>query len=115
MTIRQKLLLSTALLGIVSLLLLIIFGDNGLTDWFLLRARNAQLEQKNTTLARENARIYRQIDRLKNDPSYIEIIARRELGMIGRKEVIVKPLKSVGTGDSPSGGIPDGPRIQGTE
>ena len=31
-----------------------------------------------------------EIDRLKNDPKYIENIARKELGMIGEDEVILK-------------------------
>jgi cell division protein FtsB len=72
------------------MLLLIIFGDNGVTDLRLLQTKRDRLIEKNETLARENVQLYHQIERLKNDPDYIESIARQELGMIGKDEVILK-------------------------
>jgi len=90
MTSRQKILLSFAVIVIFSMLLLIIFGDNGITDLRLLQTKRDRLIEKNETLARENVQLYHQIERLKNDPDYIESIARRELGMIGKDEVILK-------------------------
>ena len=109
MTIKQKFFLATALMVILSTLLLIVFGENGLTDRKRLKARYGEVVSENTTIAKENARLYRQIERLKNDAAYIESIARRELGMIGSKEVIVKPLNpalpdDVGHADDGSGG-----------
>jgi cell division protein FtsB len=35
--------------------------------------------------------LYRSIERLKSDPAYIESIARKELGMIRKEEIIIKP------------------------
>jgi cell division protein FtsB len=35
--------------------------------------------------------LYNEIERLKNDDKYIENIARQELGMIGKDEMILKP------------------------
>jgi cell division protein FtsB len=99
MTIKQKFFLAAALTVILSTLLLIVFGENGLTDRKRLKARYREVVSENTAIAKENARLYRQIERLKNDPAYIESIARRELGMIGRKEVIVKPLNPVSPDD----------------
>jgi len=99
MTIKQKFFLAAALMGILSTLLLIVFGENGLTDRKRLKSRYLEVLSENTAIAKENARLYRQIERLKNDPAYIESIARRELGMIGRKEVIVKPLNPVSPDD----------------
>ncbi len=72
------------------MLLPIIFGDNGIADLRLLQTKRDHLIEKNETLARENVQLYHQIERLKNDPDYIESIARRELGMIGKDEVILK-------------------------
>ena len=80
---------------IFATLLLIVFGENGLTDRRHLKSRYLEVISENTAIAKENARLYRQIERLKNDPAYIESIARRELGMIGSNEVIVKPLTPV--------------------
>jgi len=72
------------------MLLLIVFGDNGISDLRLLQTKRDRLIEKNEILARENVQLYHQIERLKNDPDYIESIARRELGMIGKDDVILK-------------------------
>jgi cell division protein FtsB len=87
---RQKILLLFAILGLFSLLLFIMFSDNGLSDLFKFRSERDRLIQENMRLKRENLTLYRTIDRLKNDPAYIESIARRELGMIRKGEVILK-------------------------
>ena len=94
MSDRQKILLLFAILGLFSLLLFIMFSDNGLSDLFRLRGERDRLVQENIRLKRENLTLYRTIDRLKNDPAYIESIARRELGMIRKGEVILKTLPS---------------------
>ena len=91
---RQKILLLFAILGLFSLLLFIMFSDNGLSDLFTLRSERDRLIQENMRLKRENLTLYRTIDRLKNDPAYIESIARRELGMIRKGEVILKTKPS---------------------
>ena len=95
MSDRQKILLLLAMLGLFSLLLFIMFSDNGLSDLFKLRGERDRLIQENMRLKRENLTLYRTIDRLKNDPAYIESIARRELGMIRKGEVILKPKQGV--------------------
>jgi cell division protein FtsB len=95
MTMRQKIFLSLAMLVILSTSLLIVFGENGFIDHQRLDIRHEHLVGENEAITRENARLYRQIDRLKNDPGFIENIARRDLGMIGRREIIVKPLKPI--------------------
>ena len=97
LTSKQKILLSVAVVAIFSMLLLIVFGDNGVADLHLLKNRRDNLIEKNDALARENIHLYRQIERLKNDPGYIENIARQELGMIGKDEVILKPRQGGAT------------------
>ena len=91
MTLKQKVLLSLTILVIFSTLLLIVFGDNGVVDLNQLITRHDALVQENENLARENIRLYHQIERLKHDPDYIESVARQELGMIGKDEIILKP------------------------
>jgi cell division protein FtsB len=51
-----------------------------------IQAQNQQVIQQNLTLGVE-------IDRLKNDPKYIESVARRDFGMIGQGEIVVKPQR----------------------
>ncbi|MBW2514026.1 MAG: septum formation initiator family protein [Deltaproteobacteria bacterium] len=91
---RQKILLSVVIVLLVSLLLFIMFSDSGLADLFKLKSEKDRLLQENARLKRENLTLYRTIERLKNDPEYIESIARKELGMIKEGEVILKPKPS---------------------
>ena len=94
MSDKLKILFSLVILGLFSLLLFIMFSDNGLADLFKLKSERDRLLQENARLQRENLDMYRTIERLKNDPEYIESIARKELGMIRRDEIILKPKSS---------------------
>ena len=86
----QKIFLAFAILILFNLLLVIVFGDDGLVDLYLYNNRKADIENKNEVLTQENLALYREIDRLKHDPEFIENVARKELGMIGSGEVILK-------------------------
>jgi cell division protein FtsB len=71
-------------------------GDQGLLA--MLRSRR-QYDQLAADIARqhaENARLYEEARRLRDDPTAIEEVARRELGLIkpGEKVFIVKDLAS---------------------
>ena len=96
MSIKQKILLSFAILAICSMLFFIIFGENGWVDLNLLRQEKQRLLLENRKLEKENLSLYREIDRLKNDMTYIESIARQELGMIREEELILKLKKPEG-------------------
>ncbi len=91
---KQNILMSLAILALFFLFLLIIFGDKGLADLNMMKKGKDGLADKNETLIRENIRLYHTIERLNNDPVFIENVARQELGVIGKHEVIVKIEKS---------------------
>ena len=91
MTKTHGILISIASLLLAALLFFIIVSEHGLADLVLLRQERGKLVEKTEQLTRENHSISIEIDRLKNDPKYIENIARKELGMIGEDEVILKP------------------------
>jgi cell division protein FtsB len=76
------------------MLLLILFGDHGIADFNLLKSERDALVEKNEKLARENLLIYGKINRLETDLEYIENVARQELGMIGKDELILKTRPS---------------------
>ena len=63
-------------------------------DLNMLRKERDQLAEKNQLLNHENHTLSDEIDRLQNDPKYIENIARQELGMVGKDELILKPQSS---------------------
>jgi cell division protein FtsB len=78
-----------------------VFGENSLTDLNKLKMEKDNLSKKNDELKKENLSLYREIERLKNDPIYVEDVARKELGVIGKDEMIikVKPKPSVSNSD----------------
>lgn len=90
MTLRQKIIFLPACGAMCLVLVLTVFGDNGLVELKRLRARHADLVVANERLKQENLQMYRAIERLQNDPAFIENVARRELGMIRSDELIFK-------------------------
>ena len=96
MTQKLNILLSVSVLLLLALLFFIIISEHGLADLRSLKKERDQLVGENEKLTRENQAISIEIDRLKYDPGYIESIARRELGMIGKDEIILKPQNSAG-------------------
>jgi len=70
-----------------------LFGENGLADLYRLKTERDILLKKNDELIRKNLSLYREIERLKNDPEYVENVARNELGVIGKDEVVIKLKK----------------------
>jgi cell division protein FtsB len=91
MTKTQSILISISILLLAALFFFIIVSEHGLADLIFLKQERSRLVEKNDRLTRENLSIGIEIDRLKYDPEYIENIARKELGMIGEDEVILKP------------------------
>jgi cell division protein FtsB len=95
--LKKNILLVLAIVAMCLMLLFIVFGENGLSDLYRLKKQKENLSQKNDELKKENISFYREIERLKHDPRYVEDVARKELGVIGKDEVIikVKPKPSV--------------------
>ena len=90
MTKKQKMVLTLATVAIISLFFLIIMSDNGLVDLNTFKKQHEALVKENEKIQREITSLSTEIDRAKNDPVYIEAVARQELGMIGKDEVLLK-------------------------
>ena len=108
MNTRLTILLSMSIVLLFAMLLFIVFSDNGLADLYQLKNERDRLIGENGNLTEENLKLYRSIKRLKSDPAYIESIARKELGMIRKDEIIIKPgtrdkKKSGGEHGDPAG------------
>jgi cell division protein FtsB len=91
MTRKLNILLSIAVLLLLSLFFFIIVSEHGLADLRFIKKERDRLVEESKQLTRKNLTIGIEIDRLKHDPAYIESIARQELGMIGKDEIILKP------------------------
>jgi cell division protein FtsB len=88
--LKKNILLVLAIVTMCLMLLFIVIGENGISDLYRLKKQKENLSQKNDELKKENITYYREIDRLKHDPRYVEDVARKELGVIGKDEVIIK-------------------------
>jgi cell division protein FtsB len=90
MGLKAKMFLSAAVVFLVLLCFLIIFGDNGLRELLYLKQQQDHLLEKNGAIIRENLALYRKVERLQTDLYYIERVARKELGVIGKDEIVLK-------------------------
>ena len=90
MGLRQKILLSLAVLFLIVLCVFIILGDNGLMEYKYLKQQRDKLAERNEAIIQDNLELYRKVERLQKDLTYIESVARKELGVIGKDEIIIK-------------------------
>jgi cell division protein FtsB len=88
MSTRQSIILSFAIIGLFTFLLMIIFGDKGLADLHLIRLERDRVVEKNQALLEENLARFAEKQRLESDPYYIEQVARSELGLVAEDELI---------------------------
>ncbi len=96
-TAGQNVTMVFAVMAIVFIFFLIIVGDKGISDLKLMRIERQELQSAHAELKRKNLHLYHEIERLKKDPAYIEAIARQELGLIGKKEIVIN-MSNVATG-----------------
>ena len=73
--------------------LLITFGNRGVVDNYFMGKRLSQLKAENNELAWQNKELAGKIILLRSDPAYIESIARNELGMVKKGEVVYRMTK----------------------
>jgi cell division protein FtsB len=88
MTAKHKIIVISGMVMLFSFLFVIALGDRGAVDLYQLHLTKVRLNSSTVELQKKNDAIYRNIQRLKNDPEFIENIARTELGMVGKDEVV---------------------------
>jgi cell division protein FtsB len=69
---------------------LTVYGWQGVVRLRQMREQLQSLERENVSLRREAERLAQVIDRLRNDPAYLERIAREERGMVRPGETVLK-------------------------
>jgi len=84
---RVPLLLALVLL--CAAILYSIFGEVGIVNTVKIRAKHVKLEEENERLRTEIAELRKEVQALRSNPSAIEEIARKELGLIGKKENVI--------------------------
>ncbi|MGD9334973.1 MAG: septum formation initiator family protein [Desulfobacterales bacterium] len=90
---KKNVLLAVAIVVSLMMMMFILFGENGLADLNRLKAERDDLLKKNAELIQQNLFLCREIERLKTDPEDVENLARKELGVIRKDEVVIKVKK----------------------
>jgi cell division protein FtsB len=69
---------------------LAVFGVKESVRAWHMRREMARVERELTTLRVRQGELTRTVDRLRNDPLYIEKLAREEMGMVREGETVLK-------------------------
>ena len=88
MTNKEKLIVTTGMVLLFAFLFVIAFSEKGAVDLYQLHLKKVRMERLGVDLQKQNRALYDNIQRLKNDGEYIEYIARTELGMVGKDEMV---------------------------
>jgi cell division protein FtsB len=73
--------------------LLITFGNRGLVDNYLMSRRLAQLKSQSNEMTSENNELKNKILLLRSDLTYMEAVARKELGMVKKGDIVYRLAK----------------------
>ncbi|MEE9542420.1 MAG: septum formation initiator family protein [Thermodesulfobacteriota bacterium] len=73
---------------IIAVSVMAVFGNKGLVEAYALKREKDSILSHILVLKEGNISLQEEIDLLKNDTRYVERIARKELGMVGKDEVI---------------------------
>lgn len=70
--------------------LLITFGDKGLVDNYMMKEKLAALRNTNGRMTHKNKELKKKIVLLRNDLRYIEMVARSEIGMVKKGDIVYR-------------------------
>ena len=85
---RYRRILIPILLIVSVMVFFTVFGDKGLLQVYRLRSELREIERVNRDLQQENERLRAEINNLRTNKKYIEELARRELGMVKKGEIV---------------------------
>jgi cell division protein FtsB len=86
---EKRLLPYIGLVLVILLILWIIFAPNrGMLSLYQTKQEITKLEEENSKLAEKNKVLQEEIDKLQNDPAYLEEKARKEYGMLKDNEML---------------------------
>lgn len=86
--VRYRRILIPILLIVSVMIFFTVFGDKGLLQVYRLKRELKEIEQVNRELQQENERLRAEINNLRTNKKYIEELARRELGLVKKGEIV---------------------------
>ena len=66
------------------------YGERGIVHLYRTRIERRACRDRISRLQRENQELFNQVQRLRTDMSYVESVARKELNLIRKNEVIYR-------------------------
>ena len=84
----NKRVLITVLMLVSVMIFFTFFGEKGLLQVYRLRRELREIERVNMELRQENERLRAEIGNLRTNKKYIEELARRELGLVKKGEIV---------------------------
>ena len=85
---QNRLLKVFLILVSLALLWVLLSPTTGVYGLLKLRREAARLEQQTKALQQSNEELRQEIDRLQNDPEYLERVAREKYGMLKKNEQV---------------------------
>jgi len=73
--------------------MLIIFGKRGLVDNYAMKERLLALKKANQDISLENKELSKKVMLLRADLQYMEMLARNELGMVRKGDLVYRYMK----------------------
>ncbi len=75
---------------VLFMMALIVFGDRGLIDNYRLNQKMTDLKKINHGMTLENIALKKTITLLRDNLSYVEMVARSELGMVKKGDLVYR-------------------------
>ena len=82
--------LAACVLALVAFAAVAVYGEHGLVHLREMDAQQAELERVAFDLQQRNEHLRERIDRLQNDDSYLEQVARERLGLVKPGEIVYR-------------------------
>ena len=83
-------------------LLYSLLGEVGVVSTLNIYAKQKQLAAENSKLREENEKLRQEVEKLRSNASYIEEIARGDLGLVGKKEIVIPLDRKEGAASPPA-------------
>jgi cell division protein FtsB len=81
-------LILVSILSVCTVTAWLLFSPNGILTYYHLKKQIEAVKAENERLKEENLLLQQKIDKIKNDPAYLEELARKEYDLIKKNELI---------------------------
>lgn len=81
-------LILVSILSVCAVTAWLLFSPNGILTYYHLKQQIEAVKAENEQLKEENRLLQQKIDKIKNDPAYLEELARKEYNLLKKNELV---------------------------